>query len=318
MDPAEVHEIGIREVARIRSRMEDIKTEAKFEGTLDEFLKFMRDNKEFYVDSKDKLLHEFKAIIYDHIKPKLPSVIEKLPTKDVVVEEMPNDGPGGMYFPPSVDGSRPGVFFANLNSTEKIPLFTMTALCLHEANPGHHLQLSRQIEADIPHFRKEYDWLHFHSSPFHFPLYTSYIEGWALYTEMLGEEMGVYRSQYELFGRLVEEIFRAARLVVDTGLHVFGWSREEAIEYFVNNTCVSREHIAIEVDRYITWPGQACGYKIGELKIKALREKALQELGDQFDLKAFHEVILSSGAVSLNMLENRVSRWTASVKSMSS
>ena len=208
-----------------------------------------------------------------------------------------------------MDGSRPGVFYVNLDHPEEKPRFTMIALCLHETSPGHHLQLARQIEANIPSFRKEVNWMYMNAAPFNFPIYTSYVEGWALYAESLGEELGVYRSPYDLFGRYVEENLRAARLVVDTGLHVFGWSREQAVEYMRSNTCEGEDEIGIEVDRYITWPGQACAYKIGELKIRALREKAEKELNTQFDLKKFHEVVLKSGAVSLNMLESCVYEW---------
>ena len=313
MDPKEVHEIGLKEVTSIQGQMEKVKTNVNFCGTLKEFFYYMRNNKDFYTDSKEKLLKEYRQIIYEHIDPKLSSVFDKVPNKKVLVKEMPFNGPGGMYFPPSVDGSRPGVFFANLKNPEERTRFTMVNLSLHEASPGHHFQLARTVESELPSFRKETDFRYFAAAPFNFPIYTSYVEGWGLYAESLREEIGAYRNPYDIFGKYLHEILQAVRLVVDTGLHVLGWSRQKAIDYMTENTCDSLEQVEIEVDRYITWPGQACAYKIGELKIKKLRKEAEFNLGEKFDLKQFNEVILRSGALSLHMLEEVVKEWIASL-----
>ncbi len=309
MDPQKVHDLGKQEVARIRSNMEKVKNEVNFDGTLQEFFQHMRENKAFYNDSKEHLLKEYEDIIFNHINPKLHKVFAKFPEKDVEVREMPFNGAGGMYFNPSTDGTRPGVFFVNLNSPEERPRFTMVVLSLHEANPGHHFQISRQIEAEVPSFRKEMNFRHMQGAPVVFPMYTSYVEGWALYAEYLGEEIGAYRDQYDLFGRYLDEILRAVRLVVDTGLHVLGWSRQQAIDYMMENTCDPLEQIEIEVDRYITWPGQACGYKIGEIKIKELRKKSEGILREKFDVKQFHEIVLQNGALPLKLLDRVVTDW---------
>ncbi len=317
MDPQEVHDLGKREVARIWSNMEKVKNEVNFNGTLQEFFQHMRDNKSFYNDSKEHLLKEYRDIVFNHINPKLHKIFSKFPEKDVQVRESPVNDVKGMYVRPSTDGSRPGVFFVNLNSPEERPRFTMVAFSLHEANPGHHFQRSRGIAADFPRFRKEMDSRHYQGPPVLFPEYTSYCEGWALYSEYLGEEIGAYRDQYDLFGRYLEEIHRAARLVVDTGIHVFGWSRQQAIDYMMDNTCDPREQIEIEIDRYITWPGQACGYKIGEIKIKELRKKSEEILMDKFDVKEFHEVMLRNGALPHRLLDKVVTDWINEKKAMS-
>ncbi|KAK3586506.1 hypothetical protein CHS0354_033526 [Potamilus streckersoni] len=183
----------------------------------------------------------------------------------------------------------------------------MAALSMHETVPGHHLAESYSLVSDLPPFRKHMNWRVI-SAPFYFPFFNSYLEGWALYTEYLGEEMGIYRDDFELMGRYIEEMFRACKLV-DTGLHYFGWDQERAIEYLLNDTGYTREGTAIEIDCYITWPGQACGYKIGELKIKELRQKAEKELGPHFDLSEFHYTILSNGPMPLYTLENVIDSW---------
>ena len=209
MDPKEVHDIGLKEVARIKKNMEHIKEKVNFNGSLKDFLEHMRKNKDLYGDSKEKLLEEYRDIVYSHIEPKLSDLFDKMPSKKVLVREMPFNGPGGMYFQPSTDGSRPGVFFVNLNSPEERPRFTMVSLSLHEGSPGHHFQLARQVELDLPSFRKEQAWMYLLAAPFNFPMYTSYVEGWALYAESLGEEMGAYRDDYDLLGRYLDEIMRA-------------------------------------------------------------------------------------------------------------
>lgn len=200
-------------------------------------------------------------------------------------------------------------FQVNVERPEIQPRFSMMALTLHETVPGHHLQYTYAISRQLPEFRKGRDYRRIFGAPLLFPVYTAYDEGWALYSEYLGEEMGVYRDSYELFGRNSEEMLRAVRLVVDTGLHLFNWSRSEAMDYMSDNTCLGVEDIAEEVDRYLTWPGQACAYKIGELKIKELRRLAESRLGDLFDVKKFHDTVLSLGAVPLCILETEVTEW---------
>ncbi|ELU11081.1 hypothetical protein CAPTEDRAFT_211356 [Capitella teleta] len=219
---------------------------------------------------------------------------------------MPFNGPGGMYIAPPMDGSRPGVFQANLFEPETKPRFSMMSLCLHETCPGHHLQFAFQNQLSMPAFRVQVDHRNYYSAPCMFPLFTAYCEGWALYTEYLGEEMGAYRTPYDLFGRYSDEMFRAARLVVDTGLHVFGWTQDRAEEFLRSNTCIPEVEIHEEIKRYITWPGQACAYKIGELKIKELRVKAEAALGEDFDIKEFHSTLLSLGSVPLDVVEDAV------------
>ncbi len=309
MTPQEVHDLGLAEVSRISKLMEKVKTDVNFEGTLKEFIQHMKDDQQFYTSSKTELLDGYKDIIYNHIDPKLSVVFSKFPKSKLEVREMPWNGPGGQYFSPSSDGTRPGIFYANLRSPELRPKFMMMVLSLHEASPGHHFQLSRTVEEDLPAFRREPGGRHMQGIPAVFPFYTSYVEGWALYAEYLGQEMGAYRDSYDLFGRYVDEIWRAVRLVVDTGIHAFGWTREQAIDYMMQYRIDPREQIEIELDRYIIWPGQACAYKIGEIKIKELRQKAKEILADKFDVKEFHEVVLQSGALPLELLEEIVTEW---------
>ncbi|KAJ8310412.1 hypothetical protein KUTeg_012277 [Tegillarca granosa] len=268
-----------------------------------------------------------------------------------IVKPMATDGPGGVYSSGPPDGSRPGMFLLNLFHTEEMPTYDFMALSLHETNPGHHLQgsvsstsdlpsfrrygedskyfqppylfpfytsyieISTAQTAKIPSFRKFVDTSKYFQIPFQYPYYTAYVEGWALYAESLGEEMNLYKNDYELMGRYGSEIFRACRLVVDTGLHYYNWTREHAIEFMLNYTAYSRDDMTTEINRYITWPGQACAYKIGELKIRELRNKAEQELGSKFDVKDFHSVVLRNGAMPLTTLEEIVNNWIQEVKS---
>ncbi len=306
MSPLEVHNIGLAEISRISELMEKVRAEVNFEGTLKEFIQHMRDDRQFYTRNKTELLNEYENIVYNHIAPKLSLYFGKFPKAKLEVKEMPFNGPSGTY-------SSPGIFFVNLNSPELRPKFMMVVLSLHEASPGHHFQLSRVTEEDLPDFRRRLVNRHMHGIPAVFPFYTSYVEGWALYAEYLGEEMGVYRDSYDLFGRYVDEIWRAVRLVVDTGIHAFGWTRKQAIDYMMKYSCDPREQIEIELDRYIIWPGQACAYKIGEIKIRELRRKAEETLGEKFDIKQFHEVVLQSGALPLRLLEEILTEWIGKV-----
>ncbi|KAK3577984.1 hypothetical protein CHS0354_013646 [Potamilus streckersoni] len=245
--------------------------------------------------------------------PELPKYFKNLPNLPLVVKNSPQDGVGGEYESGSEDGTRPGTFYANVRRPQDNPTFSMVSLSLHETVPGHHLADSYSLVSDLPRFRKHMDWRLF-SAPFFFPFFNSYVEGWALYAEYLGEEMGIYKDDFELMGRYSDEIFRACRLVIDTGLHYYGWERDRAIEYLLNYTASTKEVVVIEIDRYITWPGQACGYKMGELKIKELRQKAAKELGPLFDLPEFHYVILSNGPMPLGVLENVIDNWINDVK----
>lgn len=314
MTPQQVFDLGKSEVARIRQGMDEVREEVGFSGDLDAFLKHMRTAKGFYHDTEEALLAEYEQIIHGHIKPLLPKVFNRDPGIDLEVKVMPFAGPGGMYYPPATDLSRPGIFYANLDNPETRPRFSMVVLSLHEASPGHHFQQSFALQEDLPRFRKEMDYRKGYSVPFLFPLYTAYIEGWALYCEYLGIEIGAYRSPYDMLGRYSDEILRACRLVVDPGLHVFDWSRDKAIDYMAKNTCLPLDEIEEEVDRYLTWPGQACAYKVGEIKIRELRKYAESALGDKFDLKGFHDVLLKVGAVPLYMLENVVKEWVDDCK----
>lgn len=314
LTPEEVHDKGLKEVERIYNEMKKIMEKLKFYGTVKEFFDSLKNDSRFYGKSKTEVLNLFNEIIHQRIEPKLPQLFKDLPNLPVQVVEMANDGPGGMYSPGLPDGSRPGVFLLNLFRPEKMLTVDFVALSLHETNPGHHLQISYAITADIPKYRSDVMFSGTYNVPYSFPEYTAYIEGWALYAESLGEEMKIYQDDYELMGRYGSEIFRACRLVVDTGLHHFNWTRERAIEYMLNYTAYDIDSIRIEIDRYITWPGQACAYKIGELKIKELRRKAEQELGNRFNIKDFHSVVLKDGSMSLTMLERFVNNWIETVK----
>ncbi|XP_071086050.1 uncharacterized protein [Haliotis cracherodii] len=309
MTAREVHDIGLQEVNRIVDNMMKIMTKQEFNGNVSEYFQTIMNNTDFFFDTAEDILAEFRHQIFDVIEPTLGGVFVNLPGLPLEVREMPNDGPGGAYSTGSADGSRPGVFWANVFRPHESPNLTMMALSIHEANPGHHLQLSYSITSDTPDFRQKMVSSALYSVPFGFPGYTSFVEGWALYSEFLGEEMGLYRDDYELMGRYSSEIFRACRLVVDTGIHAFNWTRDQAIDYMLKYTAESYDNIAVEIDRYITWPGQALAYKIGEIKILELRRKAEQELGDKFDIREFHSVVLESGTVPLNVLEDLVTDW---------
>ena len=305
----EVHEIGIKEVSRIQGLMNDVMKEVKFEGSLQDFISHLRNEPSFYHHSKGDLLEEYKSIIEQRINPKLKTVFHKPPSEECEVREMPFDGPGGQYTPPDDNGTRPGVFHVNLTCPSSIPRFGMTVLTLHEANPGHHMQFSIARQQTLPEFRRKIDYRSVYSVPFIFPAYTAYCEGWALYSEDLGIEMEVYKDPYEMFGKLTDEMLRACRLVVDTGLHSFGWSKEKALEYMLSNCMLPVNEIKNEVCRYITWPGQACAYKIGQIKIKELRKLAETELGPKFDVRGFHDIILSLSSVPLYLLEKHIKVW---------
>ncbi len=305
MTPQQIHDIGLSEVQRIRAEMDRVIENSGFEGSFTEFTDFLRTDKQFYHETKEALLMEYRDIakradaelvkVFGHL-PRLPYGIVPVP------EYAEKSQTTAYYQPGSMEAGRPGNFFANTYALDTRPRWEMEALTLHEAVPGHHFQIAigQELE-DVPWFRR-------------LGGYTAYVEGWGLYSESLGEEMGFYQDPYSKFGQLTYEMWRAIRLVVDTGMHYLGWTRQQAIDFFIENTGKQEHDIIVEVDRYIVWPGQALAYKIGELKIKELRAYGESELGEAFDLRAFHDHLLGAGALPLDVLEQRMHEWVAEQK----
>lgn len=301
----DIHAIGLSEVARIKAEMESIINQVNFEGSFSDFLNFLRTDAQFYTTTGDELLMHARDIA-KRIDAELPKFFKKLPRRPYGVKKVPDaiapKYTAGRYSPPSSD-DQPGFYLVNTYKLESRTLYTLPSLTAHEAVPGHHLQgsLNKELGDSIPQFRRN--------------MYLSaYGEGWALYTEFLGNELGIYTTPYEEFGKLTYEMWRACRLVVDTGIHVKGWSRSEVVDFMLNNTALSEHEINTETDRYIAWPGQALSYKMGELKIRELRKKAEKELGSQFNIRDFHEVILEQGTVTLPILERRVNAYINKTK----
>ncbi len=298
--PEQIHETGLQEVKRIRAEMEKEKDRAGFKGTMAEFFQYLRTDPKFYPKNEDDLLEQARARAKE-IDPLLVKLFRTFPRLPYGVDPAPKEIAPGMpaaYASAAApDGSRPGKFYINTYKPETRPLYEMTSLILHEAVPGHTFQGGIAIELkDIPKFRR-------------YGGYSAYAEGWALYCEGLGDELGLYDDPYVRFGRLSNEIWRAVRLVVDTGMHEKHWTRQQAIDYFMANVATSEYNVTSEVDRYISWPGQALAYKMGELKIKELRTQAEKELGPAFDIREFHDAVLLNGPLPLTVLEEQVKSW---------
>jgi uncharacterized protein (DUF885 family) len=301
-DPARIHNIGLDEVKRIRAEMEKTLEGINFLGTLEQFLGFMRNDPRFFFKTSDELLAAYTKTA-NGIKPELPKLFGRLPKTDFDIKVIPAatapTTTTAYYMPPSLDGSRKGAFYVNLYKPESRPTWEVEALTAHESIPGHHLQIALQYElTGVPNFRRNAD-------------YTAFIEGWALYAETLGYDLGLYKDDFSKMGQLNYDMWRAVRLVVDTGMHAFKWTRDQAIYYFKQNTGRSDLDIQNEVDRYIAWPGQALAYKLGQLKIEALRTEAEKALGDRFDERAFHDKLLGMGALPLSVLEVQMRAWIA-------
>lgn len=303
--PEEVHDIGLDEVARIRDEMMDIIDAEGFDGGFDAFTEFLRTDPQFYAASPEELMKE-TALVLKTMDGHLPTLFKTLPRLPYGIMAVPDylapRTATAYYKRGAADGTRAGFYAVNTYDLKSRPLYEVTALSLHEAVPGHHLQIALQQELEnMPKFRSVAG-------------FTAYVEGWALYAERLGLETGMYDDPYQNFGRLSYEMWRALRLVVDTGIHTKGWSREEAIEFMADNSALSLHNIRSEVNRYIFWPGQALAYKMGEIKIRELRELAEEELGADFDIREFHDTVLLSGSVPLAILEENVEAWIASRK----
>ena len=302
----EIHQIGLNEVSRIKKEMIKIIEELKFKGSFEEFFKFLRTDSQFYAKTPEALLM-YARDISKRADEQLPRFFKTLPRKPYGVAPVPDaiapKYTGGRYVGTSKNSTNPGYYWVNTYDLKSRTLYTIPALTVHEAVPGHHLQsaLNNELGDSIPKFRRN--------------LYLSaYGEGWGLYTEFLADEMGIYTTPYEQFGKFTYEMWRACRLVIDTGIHAKGWSREEAVNFMSKNTALSLHEVNTEIDRYISWPGQALSYKIGELKIRQLRNKAKKDLKEKFDIREFHEKILEYGTVTLSTLERRINNYISEKK----
>jgi uncharacterized protein (DUF885 family) len=302
MTPAQIHQIGLDEVARIHGEIRKVMQETGFKGDLQDFFEFMRTDKQFQYKTEGALLEHYNSL-EDKVNRKVPELFSLTPKAGFEIRPVEpfraRSAAGGSYMSPSEDGKRPGIFYVNTFDLPTRKNWDAEDLFLHEAIPGHHFQLALQQElTGLPKFRR-------------FGGETAFIEGWGLYSESLGKDLGLYSDPYSYFGYLQNELWRAIRLVTDTGLHSKGWSREQVIEYMLENSAESETQATAEAERYIAWPGQALAYKIGELKIKELRAKAEAALGTNFDIREFHAEVLKDGSVPLDVLEQKIDRWVS-------
>ncbi len=300
LSPKEIHQIGLKEVKRIRSEMEVIIKQLEFEGSFNDFLKFLREDERFYYKTPEELFEGYLAVS-KRIDPELVRLFGTLPRTPYGLRAIPDesapDTTTAYYMPPAPGGLRPGYYYVNLYRPETRPKFEMEVLSVHEAVPGHHLQIALAMEMEeMPMFRRV--------SP-----YTAFVEGWGLYSESLGYDLGLYKDPYSQFGQLTYDMWRAVRLVVDTGMHYYEWDRQRAIDFFLENAGKSELDIINEIDRYIVMPGQALAYKIGQMKFLSLKEMAKNELGDKFNIRDFHDIILSEGALPLNELDSIIENY---------
>ena len=300
MTPDEIHRLGLDEVKRIRDEMQLIIDEVDFDGDFQAFLDYLRSDPQFYFDNPDDLYEAYLATS-KRIDPELVNLFGKLPRMPYGVKPIPDsiapDTTTAYYTRPAADGSRAGIYWVNLYKPEVRPKYEIEVLSVHEAMPGHHLQIALQQELpDMPNFRR-------------YMGFTAFVEGWGLYSEALGYDLGLYKDPYSRFGQLTYEMWRAVRLVVDTGMHYKGWTRQQAIDFFKDNAAKTELDIINEIDRYIGWPGQALAYKVGQLKMMQIRERAEIALGDDFDVRAFHDELLGGGALPLDILEQRMDAW---------
>ena len=302
MTPDDIHRLGLEEVKRIRDEMIEIIQEVEFDGSFQDFLVYLRTDPQFYYDNPDDLYEAYLATC-KRIDPELVRLFGQLPRMPYGVKPIPDsiapDTTTAYYSRPAADGSRAGIYWVNLYRPEVRPKYEIEVLSVHEAMPGHHLQIALQQElGDMPNFRR-------------FLGFTAFVEGWGLYSERLGYDLGLYKDPYSRFGQLTYDMWRAVRLVVDTGMHYKGWTRQQAIDFFKDNAAKAEHDIVNEIDRYIGNPGQALAYKIGQLKILALRARAERQLGEDFDIRAFHDELLGAGALPLDLLEQRMDKWLA-------
>jgi uncharacterized protein (DUF885 family) len=301
LSPGEIHALGKREVARIVSEMDGVRQKLAFKEPMPKFFTWARESPEHSFKTPDELLAAY-VTLKARIDAALPKLFASFPKAGYEVRPVEafraESAPGAEYQAPSADGTRPGVFYVNTFNLKAQPRYGMETLSLHEAAPGHHFQVALQQELDLPRFRR-------------FGGYTAYEEGWALYAETLGPALGLFETPMDYYGHLNDAQLRAMRLVVDTGLHAEGWTREQAIRFMLDNSSLAESDVVAEVERYMVWPGQALGYKVGQLRILELRKRAEMALGDRFDVKAFHAAVLSDGALPLTILEQKVDRFIA-------